>query len=58
MNPYEEHTERQWFTRDLREATHRHADEGDARWWLENNENTVKVLYRDVTYGPMVEVKR
>jgi len=58
MGPYEERTERRWFTRDLRDATHRAVDETEARWLFGNNSNVVAVLYRDVTYGPMVEVAR
>lgn len=60
MSLYEERTERQWFVRgnargDIRQV----ADEREAREmvsWNPAAENVV--LYRDVTYGPMVEVCR
>lgn len=60
MSIDEERTERHWFVRgnargDIRQV----ADEGEAREvasWNPAADNVV--LYRDVTYGPMVEAGR
>jgi hypothetical protein len=58
MNPYDEHTERHWFVKgtargDIRKV----AGEDEARYrvtWNPASESVV--LYRDVTFGPLVEV--
>lgn len=57
MPRFEEHTERQWFVKGAARGDIRQADdEQDAREmaaWNPGAESTV--LYRDVTYGPLVE---
>lgn len=52
---YKERTERQWFVRDVRGAHHQVSDENEARDLVaENPAAQGVVLWRDVTYGPMV----
>lgn len=58
-SPYEEHTERRWYVRDIRGATHQADDERDARGMAaENPAAQSVVLYRDIHYGPLVPVDR
>ncbi|MGX6604824.1 hypothetical protein ACWKSP_22250 [Micromonosporaceae bacterium Da 78-11] len=61
MSAYgEEHTERLWFVKgtargDIRKV----ADEDEARRMVSwNPDARAVILYRDVTYGPMVEADR
>ena len=61
MNPYEERTEREWFVKgrarnDIRRVENEHA----ARDMVEHSpaSSDSVALYRDVTYGPMVEAER
>jgi hypothetical protein len=60
VNPYEERTEREWFVKGTaRGDIHRAADEAEARDMLTWNPSAKGiVLYRDVTYGPMVEAEQ
>ena len=56
MSKYDEHTVREWFVRDNRGAHHTAEDERHAREMATWNPDADSVvLYRDVTYGPMVE---
>lgn len=56
---YEPRTERQWFVRDRRGAHHQVCDETEARLLVDENPDADGVvLWRDVTFGPLVEADR
>jgi hypothetical protein len=62
VNLHEEHTERQWFLRDKRDALHRCDDEQTARDELADYTKRCgeggAVFYRDVITGALTEVDR
>lgn len=61
MSSYEERTERHWFVHGrARDQYTRVEDEAAAREALTswNPSADMVIVYRDVTYGPMVEVDR
>ncbi len=57
MSPFEERTERRWFVEDRRGAVHEY-DSEDAARAAAGHPNAVRVLFQDVTFGPLVEVDR
>jgi hypothetical protein len=60
VNPYEEHTEREWFVKGTaRGDIHQDAEEDEAHRMVNWNPAAKGILlYRDVTYGPMVEAEQ
>jgi hypothetical protein len=58
VSSYDERTERWWFVLDRRGFHHLCRDEEEACRERADNPNVVQALYRDVTFGPMVEVDR